>query len=86
MKGVIKLQRQRVAVANGFAESRSLEAGSQGKGFVLLVAQAGQRDRLVPGQAPSYLCHAQRKRTDLPGARQARRYCTCPVSKTQQLL
>jgi len=29
-KGIIKLQRQRVAVANGLAESWSLEAGSQG--------------------------------------------------------
>lgn len=31
MKGIIKLQRQRVAVVNGLAESWSLEAASQGK-------------------------------------------------------
>lgn len=77
MKGVIKLQWQHVATANGLAESRSLGASSPGKGFALLVAPAGQRESLFPGQAPSHLCHAQRKRScGLTRSRHARRYCT----------
>lgn len=68
MKGVIKLQWEHVATANGLAESRSLEARSPGKGFVLLVAPAGQREGLFPGQAPSHLCPARRKPVGLPGA------------------
>lgn len=68
MKGVIKLQWQHVATANGLAESRSLGGSSPGKGFVLLVVLAGQRESLFPGQAPSHFCHAQRKLLGLPGA------------------
>lgn len=68
MKGVIKLQWQHVATANVLAESRSLEASSPGKGFVLLVALAGQWKSLFPGQAPSHLSQAQRKLVGSPGA------------------
>lgn len=80
MKGVIKLQWQHVATANGLAESRSLEASSPGKGFVLLVAPAGQRESPSLGRLlPTFVMHKGNAPVGLPGAGMSEG--TVPVSK-----